>query len=236
MILGYNPGEGLLHRAHPFTKLALALAVVILAFGLPTPSGPLFLTGVLVALALAARVPGVLITAFMFALPFWVFLVLLHVVFGDTPVRAVTVGGQITAILVGFLLVLVSMHPGRLVDALLQRGIPFSVAYLLAATLQSVPRLRDRARAILDAQRCRGLMVRGSPWRRVRAVVPLAIPLVLGALGEVDERAIALEARAANAPVRRTPLNPPADSTAQRGLRWLLIIGAVAAAAMRVVS
>ena len=236
MIFGYNPGNGLLHRAHPFTSLVLALAVVILAFGLPTPTGPLVLTGALAALALAARLPRVLITAFVFALPFWIFLVLLHMVFGDTPTRAVTVGGQITAILLGFLLVLVSVHPGRLVDALLQRGIPFSAAYLMAATLQSVPRLRDQARGILDAQRCRGLVVRGSPWRRVSAVVPLAIPLVLGALAEVDERAIALDARAATSPVRRTPLDPPTDSTAQRVVRWGLVVGAIAVVVTRLVS
>jgi energy-coupling factor transport system permease protein len=236
MILGYNPGNGLLHRAHPFTSLMLATAVVILAFGLPTPTGPLFLTGVLVALALLSRLPRVLLTAFVFALPFWVFLILLHVVFGDAPTRAVTVGGQITAILIGFLLVLASVHPGRLVDALLQRGIPFSAAYVMAATLQSVPRLRDQARAILDAQRCRGLVVQGSPWRRARAIVPLAIPLVLGALAEVDERAIALDARAATSPVRRTPLDPPADSTAQRIIRWALVVGAIAVVVIRLAS
>ncbi len=236
MILGYVPGNGFLHRAHPFTGLALALSVVILTFGLPAPSGPLALTGFLLIMALAARVPKVAVTAAAFAMPFWVFLVLIHVVVGDSPSRALTVGSQITAILLGFLLILVSVHPGRLVDALLERRVSFSVGYLLAATLQSVPRLRDRASTILDAQRCRGLSVTGSLWRRVRAVVPLAVPLVLGALAEVDERAIALEVRAASARVRRTPLDPPPDSNLQRGLRWTLLVGSVVVVGFRVFS
>lgn len=234
MIVGYTPGRGVLHRAHPFTPFAVAIATVACAFALPAPVGPLALTAALVVLALAARLSGALATALAMALPFWAFLLLIHWGFGDTPLRAVTVGGQITALLIAFLLVIASVHPARLVDALLERRVPFAAAYLLAATLQAVPRLRERTRAVLDAQRCRGLRVRGSVWRRVRAVVPLAVPLVLGALAEVDERALALEARGAAAVRRRTPLDPPPDTALQRILRWALVAGAVATVLVRV--
>ncbi len=236
MIVGFVPGTGLLHRAHPLTGLAIALAVAVLAFVLPAPEGPAVLTVVLVLLALIARLPRALVTALAFAAPFWVFLVLIHVVLGDNPGRAAAVGGQITAILLGFLLVLASVHPGRLVDALLTAGVPFSVAYLLAATLQSVPRLQARAGAILDAQRCRGLPVGGSLWNRAKAVVPLSIPLVLGALAEVDERALALEARGAGSPARHTPLNPPPDSMVDRAVRWSLLFVVLLALGVRIAS
>lgn len=234
MIVGYAPGGSFLHRTHPFTPFALAAATVVWAFALPPPAGPVALTGALAALGLAARLPRVLAGAFLMATPFWVFLLLIHWAFGDDPLRAVTVGAQITALLVAFLLVIAVVHPARLVDALVARRVPFAAAYVLAATLQAVPRLRDRARAILDAQRCRGLRVRGSVWRRARAVIPLALPLVLGALAEVEERALALEARGAGAVRRRTPLDPPHDTVGQRVLRWVLLAGAVAAVALRV--
>lgn len=145
MILGFLPGNGLLHRLHPFTALSLAAAVVVLAFALPAPVGAMGLTAALVVVALAATLARVLVTAALFAAPFWFFLFLIHIVFGDDPTRALTVGGQITAILLGFLLVLASLHPTRLVDALLEARVPFAMAYLLAATLQSVPRLQARA-------------------------------------------------------------------------------------------
>ncbi len=234
MIVGYTPGRGFLHRAHPFTPFALAGAAIVWAFALPAPTGPALLAVVLAAVALAARLPGALGTALVMAAPFWVFLLLIHWGFGDTPGRALVVGSQVTAILVAFLMVVAAVHPARLVDALVARRVPFAVAYLLAATLQAVPRLRERARAILDAQRCRGLRVSGSVWNRVRAVVPLTVPLVLGALAEVDQRALALEARAAAGVRHRTPLAPPSDTTGERVLRWSMAAGAVAAVLLRV--
>lgn len=235
MIVGYVAGRSPLHQAHPFTALALAGTVVVFAFALPAPQGPVALAAALTALALLAGLPRVLLTALGLSLPFWFFLGVIHGVIGDAPLRALTVAAQITAMLIAFLLVLATVHPARLVDALLQRGVPFSLAYLLSATLQAVPRLRRQASDIVDAQRCRGLRVRGSVWRRVRAIVPLAIPLVLGALGEVDERAMALDARGAAAPAHRTPLEPPPDSTSQRIVRWLLVAAAGALIVWRVV-
>ena len=236
MILGFVPGNGVLHRLHPFSGLSLAATVVVLALALPAPQGAVGLTAALVIVALVARLPRVLGTVAAFAAPFWLFLFLIHVVFGDDPLRALTVGGQITAILLGFLLVLASVHPARLVDALLEARVPFAVAYLLAATLQSVPRLQARAGAILDAQRCRGLAVQGSLWRRARAVVPLAVPLVLGALAEVDQRAFALDSRGMAARVRRTPLAPPRDSALDGSIRWSLLILSVGVIALRVIA
>ncbi len=234
-MIGYRPGHGVLHRAHPFTVGAIGIAVAILAFALPAPAGPLGLAAGAVLLVLAARAAHLLLPALAMSIPFWLLLAVLHVVLGDDPVLAVTVGARIAAILLVLLLVLAVVEPARLVDALAAGRVPFAVAYLLSSTLQAVPRLRDRARTILEAQRCRGLRVRGSLGRRVAAIAPLAIPLVLGALAEVDERAFALEARGAAVVERRTPLRLPPDSAGQRVLRWLLVVGAVVVAVARVV-
>ncbi len=235
MIVGYQPGTGPLHRAHPFTVLAVTAAAVALAFVLPGPTGPVALMLVAVLVALVERVPRVLIAAAVIALPVLFFAVVLHGILGDDPTRAVTLGARITAMVIVFLVALTAVHPGRLVDALLARGAPFEAAYLFSATLQAVPRLRTRAAAILDAQRCRGLQVKGSIVRRVRAIVPLAVPLVLGALGEADERAMALEARGARSHAKRTPLSPPADSRYDKLVRWLLLFTVVGAIALRVI-
>lgn len=223
MIVGFRPGAGFLHRAHPFTPLAITVSVALLAFVLPGTGGPLLLLLAVSLLAVAAGVGGVLAPALVLAIPFWLFLIILHGLLDATPDRAVLIGARITAMLVTFTTAVAVVHPARLVDALLERGLPFSVAYLFAATLQAVPRLRERAREILDAQRCRGLRVRGSLLNRATAVVPLAVPLVLGALTEVDERAMALEARGVGAATSRTPLAPPADHPVERWVRWALL-------------
>jgi energy-coupling factor transport system permease protein len=234
MKIGYTPGTGPLHRAHPFTPLTLAAVLAVLAFLVPLPYGPMVLCGIAIALAIVERVPGVLVPAALTALPFWLFLFLIHGVLGGKPLLALGLAGRITAIIVTFLTAVSAVHPARLVDAMLERGIPFSLAYVFASTLQAVPRLRRRAREILDAQRCRGLSVGGSLWRRARALLPLAAPLILGALAEVDERAFALAARGAGHVKRRTPLYPPRDKPGERKFRWALVATVVVAVIARV--
>lgn len=233
MMIGYVATAGPLHRAHPLTALTFGATVAVLAFVLRGPWGPVAVLAVALGAAFAERVPGVLKPAALLALPFWIFLLIIHGVLRSDMATAVTLGARISAILVGFLVVLSAVPPSRLVEALVAKRVPFSAAFLLAATLQAVPRLRERAVAVLEAQRCRGLALRGSLVHRARAIVPLTVPLVLGALGEVDERALALEARGAGAG-RRTPLDPPRDGATDHLVRWCCAALIVVAIVVRV--
>jgi len=60
------------------------------------------------------------------------------------------------------------------------------------------------------------------------------LPLVLGALMEVDEQVLALDTRGAAKGIQRTTLDPPHDSTAQLVVRWLCVIVVLAAWSSRV--
>jgi energy-coupling factor transport system permease protein len=239
------PGTSAVERAHPFTPLTVTLAVVALAFLLPEPAGPAAL-----ALALVLTAPFIgdghtLRPTLIIVLPLWILLFIVLGILGDPPFthvgpvevsapgfrEAVAQGSRLTAIVVASVLALRGFRASRFVDAAAARGWPFPVTYLAAATLQTLPRLRQRVLLIRDAQWARGLRLRGSIVTRAAALIPLALPLILGALADADDRAIALETRAVAAVTtpgaRRTPLHPPADSALDRGLRW----GAVACAA-----
>jgi energy-coupling factor transport system permease protein len=82
----------------------------------------------------------------------------------------------------------------------------------------------ERAGEIVDAQRARGLDTEGSVVRRLRGVIPLAGPMITGALSEVEERTMALEARAFSAPGRRAVLRALPDSTGERIVRWSVAV------------
>jgi energy-coupling factor transport system permease protein len=112
-----------------------------------------------------------------------------------------------------------------------RRGLGRRGVFVVGASIATVPRIIERASEIIDAQRARGLDTEGSPWRRIRGVVPLAGPMITGALGEVEERTMALEARAFSAPGRRTVIRVLPDSGAQRLLRWGVGIGVLVALA-----
>jgi len=247
-VIGFVLGRSPLHRAHPYTTLATAAALLLGAFALTRPLE----VWLLVAAAVAyAAVGGVLRasarTALLLSLPIWVLLFVLHGLLGAEPrvvlgpvalsapglARALVLGGRVTAIVLGFLTALAATSPHRLVEAMTADGAPFGRAFLLASTLTVLPRMRERAAQILEAQQCRGLRLGGSPFARLRALGPLALPLVLGALAEVDEQVLALDARGAGGAARRTALDPPRDSAAQRAWRWALLLLVAAAYAWK---
>ena len=208
---------------HPFTLLAIAIALPALAWILPVPWGGLGSVVVGLGLAATAGVP-VIRTVVFTAAPFWLFLFLLHGVAG-----MVATGLRLTTMIASFLWLGAALPPPRLVEAMVAAGWPVTAAYLLSATLSAVPKLRERAVRIADAQRCRGLRTRGGPLVRLAALRAIALPLVLSALHEVDERALALETRGLAHGVRRTALAPPPDRPVERFARWGLLVGCVAA-------
>jgi len=247
-MIGYVAGRSPLHRAHPYTTLSLAAAILFGAFAMAQPLAVWLL--VLAAAAVAA-VGGVLRssarTALLLSLPIWVLLFVLHGLLGAAPrvwvgpvslsapgiARALVLGGRVTAIVLGFVTALGTIEPHRLVEAMTARGVPFGRTFLLASTLTVLPRMRERAVQILEAQQCRGLRLGGSPLARLRALGPLALPLILGALAEVDEQVLALDARGAGSGVARTALEPPSDAPWQQALRWALLVLVLAAYAWK---
>lgn len=116
----------------------------------------------------------------------------------------------------------------ELLSDLERRGVGRRAVYVIGSAIGLVPRMLERAGEITDAQRARGLDTQGSLWRRVRGVVPLAGPMISSALSEVEERTLALEARAFAAPMHRTVLRRLPDSPGERLLRWGIAIGSTA--------
>ena len=114
-----------------------------------------------------------------------------------------------------------------LLSDLERRGLGRRAVFVIGSAIGTIPRMLERAAEITDAQRARGLDTQGSAWRRIRGVVPLAGPMISSALSEVEERSMALEARAFSAPIRRTTLRTIPDSERERAVRWAVLVGAV---------
>ena len=132
-------------------------------------------------------------------------------------VRIMAISGAIT-------LFYLATRPQDLVVDLERRGVSARVAFVANASVQTVPAMVERAQQIAAAQRARGLDTEGSLGRRVRGVVPIVGPVILGSIAEVEERALALEARGFTRPGRRTLLWWPPDSTWERVARWGLLL------------
>jgi energy-coupling factor transport system permease protein len=131
-------------------------------------------------------------------------------------------------------LLMLTTRPDTLMLALVQRGLPRQIAYVVVTALQIIPSFQAKAQAILDAQRSRGLETEGGVGRRVRALVPLIGPLILGSLMALEERAIALEARAFMRPGPKTSLRTVPDSLVQSWIRWVLLAAMIGLVVWRV--
>jgi energy-coupling factor transport system permease protein len=247
MIALYQHRQSRIHRLHPATKLVLSLGLIVLGLGANIAWLPLALYAlVLVPASLIAQIGGPFLRiSGRLVLPFVVSLFVIQSLFfpeGDTIIArlgplsvkaegvqfAFASSARILLLIGALLLTLLTTHPGLLMLGLAQKGVPASLAYVIVTTLQIIPLMRDRAAQVIDAQRSRGLETQGSLLRRFRALLALVGPLVLGALLDVEERTLALEARAFSATTPRTSLHDLPDPPVERVLRWgvgIMIIG-----------
>jgi energy-coupling factor transport system permease protein len=109
-----------------------------------------------------------------------------------------------------------------------RRGVGRRGVFVIGSAIRTIPRMAERAGEIVESQRARGMDTEGGPLRRLRGVLPLAGPMVLGAVTDVEERTVALGARAFSAPARRTVLRPIPDTPVERLVRWAAGLGALA--------
>lgn len=204
--------------------------------------GPAILVGV--AVIVPAIAAGILLrllrTALLLSLPIAISVLVVNllffpegqeVLFQIGPIRATAEGlafatetlARIGAISGSITLFYLTTGVDALVTDLERRGVAARIAFVASASVQTVPALVERAAVITSAQRARGLDTEGGIWKRLRGVLPLAGPVLLGAVAEIEERTMALEARGFTRPGRRTLLWEPPDSGRQAIARWALL-------------
>lgn len=245
----FYPGEGPLYRWHPLTKGALLLATILVAFAdlLPwrwLPLAPLVLSGLLLLLVMRSglRLTGRLLRIlFLFLVPLGISLFFVQgflfpgateVIFSLGPAalkwEGIRFGLRILTrflpVMIATLMLVLTTRMPDLALALTQAGLPYELAYVFLSAYQLVPDSFVRAQKISDAQRARGLRTEGSLLVRLRGLLPLVGPLITGSLQQVEERALALEARAFRAVGPRTAWRQLTDSPAQRIARWALVL------------
>ena len=156
----------------------------------------------------------------------------------DATAEGVDFAGQtlvrLFAISLSIGLFVLTTQPRAFVFDLERRGIPPRFAFVAVATIEAIPTLVERAGVIGESQRARGLDTEGSFRARIRGVLPLIGPVIIGSLTDVEERSLALESRAFSRPGRRHLLWSMPDTTWERGLRWALFLTLIALIVLRV--
>lgn len=235
----------------PTTKLVIAFAEAAVAFGVRGWTGPIAVLAVLAMTAAAAGVARRMVPFALATIPLVISILLVNTLLypGATDVitrlgplaptwSGLTAALQATLRVIAFALSAAILGLTTPTDDLLEdlerRGLGRRGTFVIGSAIRMVPRMGERAAEITDSQRARGMDTEGGLLRRARGIIPLAGPMIFGALTEVEEQTMALEARAFSAPARRTVLRTLPDSGGQRLLRWVLFLGAIAAIAAEI--
>ena len=202
------------HRLNPLTKILLATVTAVDAIiigGLVAPS-LIIACAILLPAMLAGVAPRLIRTTVLLSLPIATSVLLINVfffpggrdvLFSLGPITATWEGLafavqtllRIAAISGAITLFYLTTRTSDLVLDLERRGVSSRLGFVVDASVQMVPKMVERARSISVAQRARGLDTEGGMRARLRGIIPIVGPVILGAIAEIEERTMALEAR-----------------------------------------
>jgi energy-coupling factor transport system permease protein len=249
----YAKHDSILHHLNPLTKLTLAFGVILVSFITPYYWAPhlLFLFAIL-PLSFLGKIRRNFLSAFAkLILPASGFLFLMQAFFhpigekiifqvwflditSESLSFAFRNATRIAVMVSSFTLFLLTTHPSELMSDLTRRGLPGQFAYVIISTLQILPQMQAKAQTIIAAQRARGLDTESTFFKRAGSLFPLVGPLVFGSLVEVEERAIAIEARGFTSTHVKTSLHDIPDTRSDKFLRWVLVAIVIATLISRV--
>lgn len=216
----YFPGSSILHRLDPRTKVVLLFFYLVLIFVCRSAISYAMLTALTFVLMLLSKVPmGTMLRSLK---PLWwiiLFTFVIHLF--STPgeelaqvwIFSLTWEGIVEGFYISLRLVLLILlsslltfttSPIKLTDAMEELLSPFKrfgvpaheLAMMMTIALRFVPTLIQETDRIMKAQQSRGADFQdGSIAKRLRAFVPVLVPLFLSAFRRADDLAMAMEAR-----------------------------------------
>ena len=227
----FFPGDSLLHRLDPRTKIVLLFFFLAAIFVFDSPLAYTALTAFTAALIAVSRVPPFLMLkalkplSWIIAFTFVIHLVstpgdaFFHVWLFDLTWQGAAKGFFI-ALRLALLILLSALltyttSPLALTDALetlmqpaKRVGVPaHEIAMMMTIALRFVPTLIKEADKIMKAQQARGAdLTEGSVIERVKGFVPVLVPLFISAFRRADDLALAMEARCYRGGVGRTQM------------------------------
>ena len=216
------PGNSLVHRFDPRLKLVLTIAYIVLLFAASNPLGLALSILFLAAMYKVAKIPGkMILKSLKPILPIVIFTAVLNLFFvsgeGEPLVHiwfltiyaegvryAVLMAVRVMALIAGTSLLTYTTSPIVLTDAIEQLLKPLGklhfpvheLAMMMSIALRFIPTLIEETDKIMNAQKARGAQLdTGKMTDRVKALVPVLIPLFISAFRRADELAMAMEAR-----------------------------------------
>ena len=227
------PGNSALHTMAPRLKLLLTIAYIIMLFVGSNFVGLAISVLFLVLLYAVAKIPFRMIAkSIKPILPIILFTAVLNIFFmggkGDPLVHwgfiriyaeglryAAMIAVRIVCLIAGTSLLTYTTSPIVLTDAIERLLKPMAklhlpvheLAMMMTIALRFIPTLIEETDKIMNAQKARGAQLdSGTLTQRVKALIPVLIPLFISAFRRADELAMAMECRCYHGGEGRTRL------------------------------
>ena len=209
------PGHSVLHRCDPRLKLVATIAYIVVLFIAPNPLGLALSIGLLALLYRIARIPGKMILKSLKPIvPIVLFTAVLNLFFvtgqGEPLVHfwvlniyaegikyAVLLAVRVCALIAGTSLLTYTTSPIVLTDA---------IESLLRPLAKLHFPVHELAMMMTIALRFIPTLISGTFTQRIKALVPILIPLFISAFRRADELAMAMECRCYHGGEGRTRL------------------------------
>ncbi len=205
----YVPGNSLIHRLNPVTKIFLTVVICVAAFITDRIPYLVFLLCADLGIGFAAGVPRKALGILKGLLRIAVFLFVLQalVVRRGTPVFWIfTDTGLVTAGKVVLRLVVVCMplamvlavtRISDLANALVQvLHLPYKYAFTLTTAIRFIPQFLEEMGGIMEAQTARGVEFdTKNTFRKLGLMLPLCAPLLISSVRRSEATAVAAEVR-----------------------------------------
>ena len=229
----YFPGDTLIHKLDPRTKLLCVILYIVALFNAKGPLTYGIMIAVLAVCILISHVEWKALTRGLKPVYFIVaFTAIMNMFFTNgTPVadvwlvRHITWEGIIAAVqmvlrivmlIMGTFLMTYTTSPIALTDGLEHLLSPLKklrfpvheLAMMMSIALRFIPTLIEETDKIMSAQKARGAdFETGSLMSRAKALLPVLVPLFVSAFRRADELAIAMESRCYHGGEGRTKLH-----------------------------
>ncbi len=228
----YFPGNTVVHRLDPRTKIVLVLIYIVAMFIAESFASYALMLVVLASAILLSRIrlatvlkgvkPLILviaITAFLnvfytsghILVEFWIFKITKEGIF-----NAIFMALRIIMLIMGTFMLTYTTSPIMLTVGIEQLLGPLKVikvpvhelAMMMSMALRLIPTLIEETDKIMSAQKARGAdFDTGNLVQKAKALLPILVPLFISAFRRADELAVAMESRCYHGGEGRTRLN-----------------------------
>lgn len=229
----YYPTESLIHRLDPRVKLFGTILYIISLFVATNPAVYMMATVFLFVCIGISKVPlkymlrGLrsIFLILLLSVSFNLFMVSGNVLVKLGPlkitdagiIQAVYMAVRLVLLIMGSSLMTLTTTPNNLTDGI-EKGLGFlkvikvpvhEIAMMMSIALRFIPILVEETNKIIKAQSARGAdLESGNFFKRIKAMVPILVPLFVSAIRRANELANAMEARCYMGGDKRTRMKP----------------------------